>query len=179
MAAELEADAGADTALPLIEQLRGFQPAEADVILAGLRLRQSRMDEATDALVAACVRLRDDPWPHLRFKQETLSLGAALGRGNPARARRVFDALRLPYAVHSIDETRLIALAELTREFDFPGHCAEAVGAFEPHPPWTADFLTLRRDCYQVSRDPRLVDAVRDVNTFASQQPLPLAPPVQ
>ena len=43
MAADLEAEAGSDTALPLIEQLRAYQPAEADTILATLRLRQSRL----------------------------------------------------------------------------------------------------------------------------------------
>ena len=52
MAADLEAEAGSDAALPLIEQLRAYQPAEADTVLATLRLRQSRFDKAAAALEA-------------------------------------------------------------------------------------------------------------------------------
>ena len=176
MAADVEAEAAADTALPLIAQLRSYQPAEADVILATLLMRQSRLDDATTALERACVKLRDDPWPHLRFKEKALSLVEALAARNPARARRLFDAIRQPFAVRAIDETRLLTELDLTTQFDFRGSCREPIAAFEPHVPWTAGFLLLRRDCYQASGDPRLAVAVRDLNAFVAQQPQPLAP---
>ena len=175
MAADLEADAGSDAALPLVETLRRDQPAEADVILATLRARQGKLDEATAALVAACVRLRDDPWPHLRFKEQALNLAAALGRGNPDRARRLYAAIGQPFAVHAIDETRLLTQADLSAQFDFAGSCREPIGAFEPNVPWTAAFLVVRRDCYRAAGDPRLEVALRDLNAFVAQQPQPLA----
>src|SRR5207237_8840860 len=53
MAADIEADAGSDAALPLIDKLRAYQPAEADTILAALRQRPSRFADAAAALVAA------------------------------------------------------------------------------------------------------------------------------
>src|SRR6185436_11555977 len=56
MAADLEAEAGSEPALPLIEQLRAYQPAEADTILATLRMRQSRLPEAATVLSAAFAR---------------------------------------------------------------------------------------------------------------------------
>jgi spermidine synthase len=176
MAADLEADAGSEAARPLIEQLRRDQPAEADILLATLLTRQLHFDEATTALVTACVRLRDDPWPQLRFKEQALTLAAALGRNNPGRAGRLFDALRQPFSVKALDETRLLTAATLTTQFDFRGRCKEPIGAFEPDVPWTADFLILRRDCYQASGDARLEAAVHDLNAFAAQQPAPLAP---
>ena len=87
MAADLEAEAGSDAALPLIEQLRAYQPAEADTMLATLRLRQSRFDEAAAALESAFVRLRVDPWPVLRFKEKALVLADALSGARPRTSR--------------------------------------------------------------------------------------------
>ena len=139
MAADLEAEAGSDAALPLIEQLRAWQPAEADTILATLRLRQSRFDDAAAALESAFVRLREDPWPLLRFKQKALALSDALTRRYPGVSRRLFDALRQPFSLRALDEMRLVTLTDLSRQFDFVGACREPIGALEPHVPWTGD----------------------------------------
>ena len=176
MAADLEAEAGSDTALPLIEQLRQYQPAEADTVLATLRMRQSRFEDAAAALVSAFARLRVDPWPQMRFKQKALNLAAAVSAGQPATSRRLFDALKEPFSVLAADTTRMVTRAELSVRFDFRGACQEGIGGLEPHVPWTQAFLVMRRDCYQATSDPRLPDAVRDLDEFLSREPLPLAP---
>jgi spermidine synthase len=176
MAAELEADAGSDTAIPLIEQLRGYQPAEADTVLATLRLRQSRINEAAAALESAFTRYRTDPWPLLRFKQRALGLADQLATRDPKQARRLFEVLRQPFSVHAIDDMRLTTMVDLTTRFDFKGACREAMNALEPHVPWTAGFLVVRRDCYQTNNDPRLAAATRDLNDFLAHEPLPLVP---
>ena len=49
-----------------------------------------------------------------------------------------------------------MARAEMSRQVDFPGLCGPAVGALEPHVPWTESFLRLRRDCYQATGHPLL-----------------------
>ena len=176
MAAALEAERGSDTALPLIEQLRGYQPAEADTVLATLRLRQSRLDEAGSALESAFARYRVDPWPLLRFKQRALILADQLTTRDRKQARRLFDVLRQPFSVRAIDDMRLLTMVDLTTRFDFKGACGEPMGALEPHVPWTAGFLMLRRDCYQANDDPRLAAARRDLNDFLAHDPLPLVP---
>ena len=176
MAADLEAETGSDTALPLIEQLRGYQPAEADTVLATLRLRQSRLDEAASALESAFARYRVDPWPLLRFKQKALTLVDKLTTRDPKPARRLFDALRRPYSVRAIDSMRLLMMADLTKRFDFREACREPMDALEPYVPWTAVFLMMRRDCYQANNDPRLAAATRDLNDFFAHEPLQLVP---
>ena len=176
MAADLEAEAGSDAALPLVEQLRTYQPAEADTVLATLRLRQSRFEDAAAALVSAFARLRVDPWPQMRFKQKALGLAAAVGERQPATARQLFDALKEPFSVRAADTPRLLTRADLTVRFDFRGACQEAIGDLEPYVPWTGAFLALRRDCYQATGDPRLAAALRDLDEFLSREPLPLTP---
>ena len=176
MAADLEAEAGSDTALPLIDQLRAYQPAEADTLLATLRMRQSRLAEAAAALQAAFAGYRIDPWPLLKYKQKALTLAIAVAGADPATARGLFDALRQPFSVIAVDDMRNLTSAELSTKFDFRGACRAPIGALEPHVPWAALFLTMRRDCYAASADPRLAVATGDLTDFLAHEPLPLAP---
>jgi spermidine synthase len=176
MAADLEAEVGSEAALPLIEQLRAYQPAEADTILATLRLRQSRLDETAAALESAFMRLRADPWPMSKFKQRALTLAGMLTTRYPAASPRLFEALRQPLSLRALDELRLVIMTDLSNRFDFVGTCREPIGAIEPHVPWTAGFLGIRRDCYLATADPRLTTATRDLADFYAHEPLPLAP---
>jgi hypothetical protein len=111
----------------LIEQLRAAHPTEADVITAALRFRQSRWDEAAAVLEPAIVRLRTDPWPPVRFKQQALDLAAALGARQPAVARRLFDALGERFSVQSADTTRQVTRVNLAVRLDFPTNCPRTI----------------------------------------------------
>jgi spermidine synthase len=174
MAADLAAEEGSDTALPLIEQLRAYQPAEADTLLATLRMRQSRLPEAAAALIRAFTRYRVDPWPLLKYQQKALALASTVGGADAATARGLYNALRSPFSVLALDNMRLLTSAELSTKLDFNRACRAPIGALEPHVPWSASFLTLRRDCYAASGDPRLAVATADLNDFFRHEPLPL-----
>jgi spermidine synthase len=176
MVANLEADEGSDAALPLIEGMRAYSQIEADVTLAVLRLRQSKTGAATAALETAFTRLRSDPWPGLRFKQAALAMAATVGARDPAAARQLFDALREPFAVRSVDEARMLTAAELATRLDFASFCRQPVGGLEPFAPWNQDFLRMRQQCYLATSDPRLAGATLDLQEFLSREPLPLAP---
>jgi spermidine synthase len=176
MAADLEAAAGSEaTTMPLVEQLRAYQQAEADIILAALRLRQSRLHEALAALESALVRLRLDPWPMHRYKEKALTLVGTLMTRNVAFSSRLFDALRQPFSLEAFDDLRLLTMTALSNQIDLAATCREPVGALEPYVPWTPAFLVARRDCYQATKDPRLRIAVRDLEDYLAREPLPLA----
>ena len=177
MAADLEAEAGSDAALPIIDRLRAYQPAEADTVLATLRMRQGRMVEAAAALQAALARFRVDPWPLLRYKQKALSLATAISGSDPKTAPQLYDALHDPMSARAVDNQRKLTQLEVATRFDFRARCREPIDALEPYVPWTARFLVLRRDCYQLNNDPRVVVANRDLNDFTAGEPLPIAPP--
>lgn len=64
--AEAFAEEGSEEAIPLADRLRGWQPAEADAILARMRLAQKRYGEAADL------------WPALWFATEAIRGPAAM-----------------------------------------------------------------------------------------------------
>jgi spermidine synthase len=177
MLADITANTGLEGAVPFIDRLREHRPGEADVMLAMLRLTQSKTGDAAVAIESAVGQFRADPWSMSRYINHAVEIAGVLARRDPSLARRMFAALEQPFAVLAGEESRLIARAEITRHIDFPGLCGPAVGALEPHVPWTDSFLRLRRDCYQAAGHPLLPVAERDWNDFLGNSSQPLVDP--
>ncbi|OFV94162.1 MAG: hypothetical protein A3G76_00970 [Acidobacteria bacterium RIFCSPLOWO2_12_FULL_65_11] len=177
MLADIAAATASDLALPFINRLRAYRPGETDALLATLRLQQLRLPEAAAAVEAALVRFRTDPWSMQRYMERAVQIAQILVSRDRTLARRMFDALGQPFAVHAIEDRRLVALAELTRQVDFRGLCGAAVSALGPDVPWTESFLRLRLDCYQATSSPRAAAAARDLDEFLVNQPQPLIKP--
>jgi hypothetical protein len=76
------------------------QKTEADVILATLRTRERRYDQAAALVAGALVSLRTDAWPQQEFTAKAVSLAIELARTSPERARAMHSALSQPFAVH-------------------------------------------------------------------------------
>lgn len=127
MVAELLADAGDDSALMLIEQLRMLQPAEADVLLGRLRWRQGRSTDATDALVRGFNRYREDPWPLPRIMSGGVAVVLAVAEHDEVGAGRLFDALGSPFSMFLLEEERLNTLLKLLPRVGFEQFCAKAL----------------------------------------------------
>jgi len=146
-------------------------------MLTSLRLRQARVADAVAAVESALTRFRTDPWPMTRYMEHAVQLAGVLANSDAATARRMYTALSVPFAVLAAEETRLVTRAEVTRLVDFPGLCADAVGALEPHVPWSESFLRLRRDCYQATNNPRLPVASEELDEFLRNAAQPLIVP--
>lgn len=175
MLAALDADAGLDSAEPLIAALRAHDEGEADALLATLRFRQERDGEAVTALESAFARFRTGPWALLRFKEQAVATAGAIGDRTPVLAQRLYDALQQPFSLQSVEHDRVMMRVTLSRRADFRGLCRDAVGRLEPHVPWNVDFLTVRRGCYEITGDPRLEIATKELNEYLSRESLPLA----
>ncbi len=174
MLADLQASAGDAAALETIDRLRPYHAGEADVLLAELRFVQRDYEASAAALESAFATFRRDAWALPRFAHKAVARAQALGSVNPVLARRMFEALREPFAVKVADHRRRGALALLTTYVDFKGLCAQAIGTLEPNVPWARDFLLLRRDCYAETGDTRLAVATRELNEFLAMTGMPL-----
>lgn len=145
--AEALADAGEEAALPYIERLRASQPAEADGIAGLLRMRQKRPAEAAELLARSLARYRSDPWPSYVPMGRVLQNAVQLARADRSQARRMFEALREPFALFGLERQRQSAL--LTLAFlDPAAFCAETFRQLEPFVPWSRPTLLLRTRCY-------------------------------
>jgi spermidine synthase len=173
LVAEALADGGDEAAVSLAQQLRPHAPVEADVILARLRWRQQRPDEALAHFEAALRRFRDDPWPWPLVLRRALKLAVPLARRDPAAARRVWEALREPFAVLSLNDARLERRLEVANLLPPGRECVEALAPYEPYVEWDRDFLELRQRCYQATSDPRAARAARDFATLRALLPVP------
>jgi spermidine synthase len=179
MLAESLADAGSEAAAAYAEQLRPWQPTDADAVLARLRFRQGKMEEAAARLERVFIGSRTDPWPSVDVVSRSLELAMSLSKTH-AYTARMFRALDKPFAAGQWEDLRKFDRAMIANEMEGCGpHTIAALRALEPWPPWRRDLLTLRVDCYSSAMMTRLRDrAQRDLDAFINAEPLPLmAPP--
>ena len=94
------ADLADESALRYAESQRSFEPAEADAIVAHLRLRQGRLDEATTALESVFTRLRVDPWPLHRILRLAIEDAPFIASRDARLAPRLYGALAEPFVLH-------------------------------------------------------------------------------
>jgi hypothetical protein len=168
------ADAGDEGALRYADALRAFDAAESSAVLARLRLRQGKLEEAAAALADFFVRLRADPWPMIRLVSSALDEARELVEAAPQTAPSLYSALREPFALRLFDEARMrAALAAAQQAGD--SACAEAFGAYEPHVRWEEELLAQRLECYRRTGDPRAPQAERDLREYRRDSPLPFS----
>ena len=141
--------AGDDRAEAYAEQLRAWQPVEADAIAGILRHRQGRAGEALDLIATSLIRYREDPWPLRGVMESTLTIAAAIA-ADPQHAPRMLDALSVPYAAYQLEEVRRIAfVAGAWANGRCNSRTIGALAALEPHPPWVKVILQMRALCYE------------------------------
>lgn len=156
------ADGGDDAAL---EHLDALRPAEADVVLALLRLRQQKKAEAAAALERGLARYQLDPWPITAVMRRGLELVPEVGA-----ADRFQPLLASPFAVSMLDVGR----RQVARRLAGTGpECVDVFAAWEPNPPWTHDVLLQRARCYEAQGHPLASRAFDDLDTFLRNEPLP------
>ena len=148
------------------------QPVEADLIVALLRFRQNRLDEATEMLRRSFVGYRRTAWPQPNVMEPAFQLALDLAHSSPQRARIVFDALGQPFAAMQHENSRLLVRVAVAPLFDRCGPQAiAALRAVEPHPPWTHEMLTIRANCYALARLDGAEEAWEDLARFSEAAP--------
>jgi predicted membrane-bound spermidine synthase len=163
--AHLYAEAGNSKAESLIEQLRHNLPTEAEALHGILAYRQRNSRNAAERLTIALRRMRTDPWilDHVCAK----ALNAAIGvvKADHGQASVVLQALREPFAAYNADECRR-ASACVVAEALGPAAVVPFVESFEPHVPWSEQYLTYRQHAYQAAGHSLAAQADRDLQEF-------------
>lgn len=172
--AEALADKGDESARSLIEKLREFRPAEADVILARLLWKKGEMEKAFDALKSAILRIRKDPWFFNVNMTHAMQMAIQLAKIDKSIAKKLYDLLLVPFCVNILDDFRLNLLLKISLLID-DEHGAAVVRQFEPHVPWNEKFLRLRLRCYEENRETMAGQAREDLNAFLENAPLPFS----
>jgi spermidine synthase len=167
------AEHGDEKALALIERLRAYEPVEAQVMLARLRLRQGRPEEAATALRSALEGYRTDPWPLPRIMVGALALAPEMARQEPKVAAGLLEALGKPFSILSLDARRKATALEISATLqDLGPGCLRVVEPQEPDFPWLGPPLLYRRDCYVAQHHPAAGRAEAELQGFLRNEPL-------
>ena len=178
--AEALADTGSEAAAAYAEQLRPWEPTDADAVLARLRFREGKPDEALALLERVFIGSRTDAWASVDTIGRSLDLAMTIGT-KQSYAVRLYQSLEKPFAAGQWEEARKFDRAMLANAMEGCGpHTTAALQNLEPWPPWHKDLLSLRVDCYGTAM---LTDlhrrAQRDLDAFVSAEPSPLLAPAK
>ncbi|MCM2254929.1 MAG: fused MFS/spermidine synthase [Vicinamibacteria bacterium] len=177
--AELLAEAGEAGAEPLALAVRAARPAEGDALLARLRVRQDRRDEALALFESAFVGWRTQPWASRAILKRALNLAVEVVAEDEAAARRMLAATAEPFAAQSADDSRLLTRRRLLEALKLPPDCVALLAPMEPHVPWDRDWLQFRARCYADHSHPLLAAAVDDLSQHVSLDPQVRALPIR
>jgi spermidine synthase len=171
--AEAMAEQGDEGALRYAEVLRAVQPAEADAVVARLRARQDKPEEAMTALEAAFLRHRTDPWPMPVIMRHAVELAADLALRDRALAERVYAVLREPFAGDLQQEIRTDAMLVAAGQLPLESACVAALSGLEPHVPWRLSVLSWRARCYDAQKPAMAGRAARELDEYVSGEAAP------
>jgi len=162
---------------PQIRELARRAPVDALLLMATLRAKQQRWDEATSLLHRAFVATRTDPWADTKALTNALDAALVVARTDPRRARVLHDALAQELVTKLMNTRRQYALIAIAPFFDRCGaKTIAALHAVEPHPFWDGNMLTVRANCYALANDPRAAEAWDDLEAYSRAEPAPVVP---
>jgi spermidine synthase len=163
--AHLYSEAGSSKAKPLIEELGKHLPTEAEALRGILAWRQRNFGECGERLATAVRRLRSDPWVLEHVCVKTFSAAIGVAKADPRQAPRLLQAFGEPFAAYYADERRR-GTACVIAEALGPAPVAQIVESFEPHVPWSEEFLTYRRRAYHDAGHRLAAQADRELQEF-------------
>ncbi len=172
--AEALAQGGEEIANDLIERIRPRRAVEADVLLARLRWRQGRLEEAVQALERAFRKYREDPWPLAVLVRNSFAVVLDIASRDAALAGRLEEALAQPFSLCLLDEERRLIRLEVASHLDASRY-ARAVEELEPNVPWRRPILERRAQVYAAAGNTLAPLARRDLEKYMKNEPPPFA----
>lgn len=147
----------------LIEQLRALEPIEADMLDALVAFRDGDFRLAEQHCRRALLSLREDPWPV--YVQPLCRLTELIATREPKLTPALYEAISTPFALEARDRERdrsAFVLAQQLGGETLLKHLEQ----YEPHVPWTEDFLRIRAETYAQAKHPLAPLAQRQLKAF-------------
>jgi len=174
------AERGDESAIRYINALHDEFPIEAEVLLARLRWKEGRLDQAVAILAAAFQKYRSNPWPVPGVMRRALGMAVDMARDPSfgSVGAPLYNALEQPFAIDMLNEQRRSALLFLSERLG-GGECSSeflnVIKSYEPNVPWQEIYLARRARCYRETGDPMAARAQRDLENFRRSEPKSLS----
>ena len=145
------------------------------MVLARLRWRQGRLEEAAQALERAFLAYREDPWPLAVLVRNSFAVVLDIASRDAALASRLEESLSRPFSLALLDEERRLIRLEVASRLDASRY-ARAVEELEPNVPWRRPILERRAQAYSATGNSRARLAQRELSEFLEKEPPPFLP---
>jgi len=170
------ADDGDEGAASAAEILRPWSETATESILAQLRERQKRYDEAAAHAKRAFELYRNDPWADMLTMGRLFDTASSIAIHDRKYAPMMYDAIDKPFAAGQWGDARNYYRVFIGASIRPCGkEMLAALGDIEPYPQWRDNVLHARYDCYRQAGATDLAkDAERDWNEWIATSPKPL-----
>ena len=150
--ASVLAEDGSDEAEAFLADLKRWEPVEATIIEARLRMKQRNHQEAARLIEEALRGARRDAWVSTHTLNRAVTTAAELAGTDRRYARPMYEALKDPFPAGHVEDSRRTTLPRIARVME--GTCGPrtiaALRDLEPHVPWNDTHLRLR-GCYDAA----------------------------
>jgi spermidine synthase len=156
--------------LPLIEQLREYEPLEADSLMALHLLRQHDIQPAVEIAGRTLEKLRSRAWPQRTALTPLLDAVFELGQVHPKSTLWAVQVLSQDYDMDWAVNRRhaqVLTLAESLPDDLY----AKCLSLDEPYPRWNGRLLQQRAEVYAHLRHPLAAQAQRDWQAYQQMAP--------
>lgn len=171
--AESLATIGDERALDFLAELGDERwPVGSSYIKAVLAEKQNKPEVAAKELNAAFESYRKLPWEVTvllgRFMRTTLDFS----KQNSEYAPQMYEAMKEPFALSSLEESRIYALLDLANMIGHDKVAETLTRWIEPNPKWNKAVLLSRVKAYQATNNPLLSKAVADYQLLSDSSGL-------
>jgi hypothetical protein len=167
--ARIQALAGHPDALASLEPFSSTFPNDIRLLKGIWYNKKDDLSSSAQHFADAFSRMQTLPWTTPELADYAFQIVQSHAKEYSPEARAsLFQNLKQPFSVHLANYTRLATLASLAGTLG-PKEQQFAVAALGPHFPWDGKTLALRAKSFLDSQDPRLAQAMVDIEHYFSQ----------
>ncbi len=153
--------------------VRDLEPGAAAALRGQQAFQRGDRDTALRELLASFAIAHESPWVAVPVLERALELALQVSNAKPESSTALYEALKTPFLLNSLDARRRQILMRLSMAIQAPV-CAEVFRAYGEGVPWDGEYLLARRDCAKRWAPDMSSRAEADLAKYQAAEPLPV-----
>jgi hypothetical protein len=163
-------------ALEYAKGMRGYQPLEAEAVIADYYIKSNQLDSAAQSLAYVLDGMHRNPWGWPILMRWALNLASPMAQNDSTKAPALLQTLDRPFAAHFLNDNRCYQRLSVANQIGLK-ETLDALDEYEPNIPWTDIFLSNRARWYGMAGSDKARRAEDEWNEYLDNVPTSLAKP--